>query len=123
MKKNNIQKCYRAYNPMKGVNYANKQARKMFMVTFAIFGILMLVAALLDHSLGAAAGSGVTFASMALLGHVDDVSDRDTHGSAISYIVYLIALDQIDRTKEFPQPKANREVAPIPLCGRFYQAQ
>ena len=115
MKKPNIQKRYRAYNPMKGFNYANRQSRNMFMATFAIFGILMLVAALLDHSLGAAAGSGVTFASMALLGHVDDVSDRDTHGSAISYIVYLIALDQIDRTKEFPQPNANREVAPVPL--------
>ena len=115
MKKNNIQKRYRAYNPMKGFNYANRQSRNMFMATFAIFGIFMLVAALLDHSLGAAAGSGLTFASMALLGHVDDVSDRDTHGSAISYIVYLIALDQIDRTKEFPQPNANREVAPVPL--------
>ena len=115
MKKPNIQKRYRAYNPMKGFNYANRQSRNMFMATFAIFGIFMLVAALLDHSLGAAAGSGVTFASMALLGHVDDVSDRDTHGSAISYIVYLIALDQIDRTKEFPQPNANREVAPVPL--------
>lgn len=115
MKKPNIQKLYRAYNPMKGFNYANRQSRNMFMATFAIFGILMLVAALLDHSLGAAAGSGVSLASMALLGHVDDVSDRDTHGSAISYIVYLIALDQIDRTKEFPQPNANREVAPIPL--------
>lgn len=115
MKKPNIQKRYRAYNPMKGFNYSNRQSRNMFMATFAIFGIFMLVAALLDHSLGAAAGSGVTFASMALLGHVDDVSDRDTHGSAISYIVYLIALDQIDRTKEFPQPNANREVAPVPL--------
>lgn len=115
MKKPNIQKRYRAYNPMKGFNYANRQSRNMFMATFAIFGILMLVAALLDHSLGAAAGSGVSLASMALLGHVDDVSDRDTHGSAISYIVYLIALDQIDRTKEFPQPNANREVAPVPL--------
>lgn len=115
MKKNNIQKRYRAYNPMKGFNYANRQSRNMFMVTFAIFGVLMLLAALIDHSLGAAAGSGLTFASMALLGHVDDVSDRDTHGSAISYIVYLIALDQIDRTKEFPQPNANREVAPVPL--------
>ena len=114
MKKPNIQKRYRAYNPMKGFNYSNRQSRNMFMATFAIFGILMLVAALLDHSLGAAAGSGVTFASMALLGHVDDVSDRDTHGSAISYIVYLIALDQIDRTKEFPQPNANREVVPVP---------
>lgn len=115
MKKNNIQKRYRAYNPMNGFNYANRQSRNMFMATFAIFGVLMLLAALIDHSLGAAAGSGLTFASMALLGHVDDVSDRDTHGSAISYIVYLIALDQIDRTKEFPQPNANREVAPVPL--------
>ena len=115
MKKSNIQKHYRVYNPMKGFNYANRQSRNMFMATFAIFGIFMLVAALLDHSLGAAAGSGVTLASMALLGHLDDVSDRDTHGSDISYIVYLVALDQIDRTKEFPQPNANREVAPIPL--------
>lgn len=115
MKKPNIQKRHRAYNPMKGFNYANRQARKMFMATFAIFGVLMLLAALIDHSLGATAGSGVTLASMALLGHLDDVSDRDTHGSDISYIVYLVALDQIDRTKEFPQPNANREVAPIPL--------
>ena len=115
MKKPNIKKRHRAYNPMKGLNYANRQARKMFMATFAIFGVLMLLAALIDHSIGAAAGSGVTFASMALLGHLDDVSDRDTHGSDISYIVYLVALDQIDRTKEFPQPNANREVAPIPL--------
>ena len=115
MKKPNIQKRHRAYNPMKGVNYANRQARNMFMATFAIFGVLMLLAVLIDHSLGAAAGSGVTLASMALLGHLDDVSDRDTHGSDISYIVYLVALDQIDRTKEFPQPNANREVAPIPL--------
>lgn len=115
MKKPNIQKRHRAYNPMKGFNYANRQARKMFMATFSIFGVLMLLAALIDHSLGAAAGSGVTLASMALIGHLDDVSDRDTHGSDISYIVYLVALDQIDRTKEFPQPNANREVAPIPL--------
>ena len=115
MKKPNIQKRHRAYNPMKGFNYANRQARQMFMATFAIFGVLMLLAALIDHSLGATAGSGVTLASMALLGHLDDVSDRDTHGSDISYIVYLVALDQIDRTKEFPQPNANREVAPIPL--------
>ena len=115
MKKPNIQKRHRAYNPMKGFNYANRQARNIFMATFAIFGVLMLLAALIDHSLGAVAGSGVTLASMALLGHLDDVSDRDTHGSDISYIVYLVALDQIDRTKEFPQPNANREVAPIPL--------
>jgi hypothetical protein len=114
-KPTNIQKRCRAYNPMKGFNYANRQARNMFMVTFAVFSIVMLLGALIDHSLFAFGGSGVSLASMAILGHIDDVSDRDTHGSDISYIVYLVALDQIDRTKPFPQPNANREVAPVPL--------
>lgn len=103
------------YNPLKGFNYANRQARNMFMVMFALFGVVLLLGALLDHSLFAAGGFGLSLASMAVLGHIDDVSDRDTHGSDISYIVYLIALDQIDRTKPFPQPNANREVAPVPL--------
>ena len=115
MKKPNIQKRCRVYNPLKGFNYANRQARNMFMVMFALFGVVLLLSALLDHSLFAAGGSGLSLASMAVLGHIDDVSDRDTHGSDISYIVYLIALDQIDRTKPFPQPNANREVAPVPL--------
>ena len=115
MIRNKIQKRQRAYNSLNGFNYANRQARNMFMVTFAVFGVVLLLGALIDHSFGAAAGSGLSLASMAMLGHIDDVSDRDTHGSAISYIVYLIALDQIDRTKEFPQPNANREVAPVPM--------
>lgn len=114
-KPTNIKKHCRAYNPMKGFNYANRQMRNMFMVVFAVFGVVMLFGALIDHSLLAFGGSGVSLASMAILGHIDDVSDRDTHGSDISYIVYLVALDQIDRTKPFPQPNASREVAPVPL--------
>ena len=85
------------------------------MVGLTIFGLVLFVSALLDHSLLQLGGAGISIASMAVLGHIDDVSDRDTHGSDISYIVYLIALDQIDRTKEFPQPNVNREVAPISL--------
>ena len=115
MKKPNIQKHFRAYNPMKGFNYANRQGRNLFMVTFAVFGFVLLLAALLDHSLLAAGGSGISLASMALIGNIDDVSDRDTHGSDISYIVYLVSIDQLDRTVDFPQPNANREVAPIKL--------
>ena len=84
-----IQKKCRAYNPTKGSNYANRQARRMFMVTFAVFGFAMLLAALLDYSLFSATGSLVSFASMAVVGNIDDVSDRDTHGSAISYMLYL----------------------------------
>ncbi len=85
------------------------------MVGLTIFGLVLFVSAILDHSLLQLGGAGISIASMAVLGHIDDVSDRDTHGSDISYIVYLIALDQIDRTKEFPQPNVNREVAPISL--------
>ncbi len=115
MKRTKIPTKYRAYDPMKGYNYANRQARKMFMVTFALFGIAMLVAALLDHSFLSLTGAATSLASMAIIGNIDDVSDRDTHGSDISYIVYLVAIDQIDRSKEFPQPNAMREVAPVPL--------
>ena len=115
MKKPNIQKKHRAYNPIKGFNYAHRQACYMFMTIFAIFGAVLLLGAWVDHSLLQLGGSGLSLASMAVVGNVDDVSDRDTHGSAISYIVYLVALDQIDRTKPFPQPNANREVAPVPL--------
>lgn len=115
MIKVNINKLCRAYSPLNGVNYANRQVRNLYMTIFAIFSIVLLISAFIDHSLLQAGGSGLSLASMAILGHIDDVSDRDTHGSDISYIVYLVAIDQIDRTKEFPQPNANREVAPIPL--------
>lgn len=115
MRKTNINKRFRAYNPAKGFNYANSQARRMFMVTLALFGLVMLLGAFIDQSAALAGGSALSLASMAAIGHLDDVSDRDTHGSDISYIVYLIAVDQIDRTREFPQPNASREVAPVPL--------
>lgn len=100
---------------MKGHHYANRQARHLFTVVFAVFGLVLLLGALLDHSILCAGGSGLTLASMVAIGNIDDVSDKDTHGSAISYIAYLVALDQIDRTKSFPQPNSRREVSPIPL--------
>jgi len=92
-----------------------KNKKFNMMVGLTIFGLVLFVSAIIDHSLLQLGGAGISIASMAVLGHIDDVSDRDTHGSDISYIVYLIALDQIDRTKEFPQPNVNREVAPISL--------
>lgn len=62
----------------------------------------------------------MSLASMLAIGNIDDVSDKDTHGSDISYIVYLISVEQIDRTKPFPQPNGQREVSPLPLlAGQF----
>ena len=100
---------------MKGYKYAHAQMRTLFTILFALVAVVLFVSGCIDGSIGTFAGSGLSMASMALIGHVDDVSDRDTHGSDISYIVYLVAIDQVDRTKEFPQPNSLREVAPIPL--------
>ena len=113
MKRNNIQAGHRT--TAKGNRYANRQARRLFSIVFAVFGLALLLGALVDHSLACAGGTGLSFASMLAIGNIDDVSDKDTHGSDISYIVYLISVEQIDRTKPFPQPNGLREVSPLPL--------
>ena len=68
MKKSNIQKRLRAYNPMKGFNYANRQTRNMFMVVFAVVGLVLLIGAFVDHSVLSFGSSGLSLASMAILG-------------------------------------------------------
>ena len=79
--------------------------RSLYMLLFALAAVVLTVSYVIDGGLASAIGGGMSVASMALLGNVDDVSDRDTHGSDISYIVYLVAIDQIDRNQEFPQQK------------------
>ena len=51
MIRNKIQKRQRAYNSLNGFNYANRQARNMFMVTFAVFGVVLLLGALIAYSI------------------------------------------------------------------------
>lgn len=99
----------------KSFQYALRKMRSLYMLLFALAAVVLTVSYVIDGGLASAIGGGMSVASMALLGNVDDVSDRDTHGSDISYIVYLVAIDQIDRNQEFPQPNALREVAAIPL--------
>ena len=86
--------------------YRNKRT----LISLALLA-LVAVAAQFDPL----AGMGATMASMVALASIDDVTDRDTHGSAISYIVYLYHTSIIDRSVAFPQPNDEREVAAIPL--------
>lgn len=66
--------------------------------------------------------SSLSFANMMVLGSIDDVSDKHTFGSNITYQVYLIDITQIDRSVAFPKPNANRQVGTIPmLAGQFMQ--
>lgn len=90
----------------------------MFMLVFAMFA-LPAIAGVIDNpsdtSAIVASGSSAMCASMALIGSLDDTSDRDASGKQIAYQAYLIAMDQIDKTAAFPKPNANREVGDIPL--------
>lgn len=111
----NIKKGYRKYTPVKGRNYAIKQQCNLFLTMLAVVAFVLILQSFAESSFICAGGAGLSLASMAMIGHIADVGDADTHGSDISYFVYLISTDQIDKTKNFPQPNANREVAPLPL--------
>lgn len=65
-------------------------------------------------------GGSILAMAMMTIGDVDDVSDRQTHGSNIAYKLYLVELSQIDDTKTFPMPNSNREVSTIPMKGGQY---
>jgi len=116
MIKHKIPTHYRQYDPSKGIRYANRQGRNMLFTVLALVALVFILQLVCDPSSAwGLGGTGISMASMLTIGSIDDVSDRDTHGSAISYIVYLIAIDQIDKTKPFPQPDKDRIVAQVPL--------
>ena len=103
-------------NMEKGNAYANKRTRQLFTCIFALLAVVLFVQMFLEPSCAfGMVGSGLSMASVVALASIDDVSDRDTHGSAISYIVYLVHISQLDRTQPFPQPDENRTVGQIPL--------
>lgn len=97
--------------------------RRLFLCVCFVIAVVCTVACFVDPTLTngiLGVFSGGSLASMMLIGDIEDVSDRDTHGSNITYQVYLVNVKQIDRTVLFPMPNANREVGSIPMLnGQF----
>lgn len=60
-------------------------------------------------------GTGVSMAAFVALTTIGDVTDRDTHGSAIAYQVVLVPTSLVDMKKSFPQPDKDRKVKAIPF--------
>lgn len=55
--------------------------------------------------------------------NIGRVGDRVTAGKQIHYRIYLLHVDQVDTSKPFPKPNANREIASIPLLeGQYWHA-
>lgn len=102
-------------NMAMGKAYANKKGRQLFFCIGAVLLVVSLIQMFIDPSFAMGATGGVSLATMVGLASIDDVSDRDTHGSAISYIVYLVHISQLDRTVAFPQPDKDRTVAALTL--------
>lgn len=93
----------------KGAQYADRKMRQLVTCILALFAIVCFVWACCEPA-SAATGCGLSLASMTLIGSIDDVSDRDTHGSEIAYQVVLISIDQLADKFNFPQPDENRQV-------------
>lgn len=91
----------------------------MFLVMLGLFAGTAMANAAFDITLLPDAlkmtGGTVLAGGMAIIGNIEDSSDRDSAGGQIAYQVWLISLDQVDQTLPWPQPNANREVGAIPL--------
>lgn len=116
-------KAKRISNPFRKGNQA---ARKMQVRFFLSLMVLLALVFILDmvmspgSVLGIYGFSGTTLAAMMVIGDVDDVSDRKTHGSNIAYKIYLVDIDQVNSDVPFPLPNQQREISTIPMKAGQY---
>ena len=97
--------------------------RLLFACIFALAGLCFLLDLLVgSQSFASLSGSGISTAAMVGLASIDDVNDRQTSGSEIAYMVYLVEVHQIDLSgsNKFPAAKISEEgtrsvTGPIPL--------
>ena len=121
MKKQEIKRAVKRSMRARKMDMARKRKLilTLFLVMFGLFAGTAMAAAAFDITLLPDAlkmsGGTVLAGGMALIGNIEDSSDRDSAGGQIAYQVWLISLDQIDQTLPWPQPNANREVGAIPL--------
>ncbi|TAJ13044.1 hypothetical protein DMA11_10280 [Marinilabiliaceae bacterium JC017] len=119
-----------AYSHKKVASADIRRRLNMLLVMLCLFGSVAAIDAVTHpenkSSIAVMAGSsmlagGVT---MATIGNMDEVSAKESAGSQIGMRVWLISRDQIDFSKPFPQPNAQREVGNIPLkLGEYMHYQ
>lgn len=117
-------KAKKTSNPFrKGYQAACKMQVRFFLSLMTVLALIFVVGLLLDpasSSFCLSGFAGTSLAAMMVIGDVDDVSDRQTHGSNIAYKVYLIEISQVNPDVAFPKPNANREVSTIPMKDGQY---
>lgn len=94
----------------KGAQYENKMARRLFTFVMGMLALVSFVWACAEPASAHNFGYGISLATMTLIGSIDDVSDRYTHGNEIAYQVVLIEASQLANPFAFPQPGTDRTV-------------
>lgn len=87
----------------------------IFLFQLAVLVVVLSLSFVFDSSADTAVGLSMAVTGMMNIGDIEDVSDRQTHGSNIAYQIYLISIDQVDNSQLFPAPNANREVGQVPM--------
>lgn len=121
MKKNKIRAALAANK--RAQNARMQYQSKFWLCALLLFAIIAVIGILADPTNSAASVvvlAGTNFASMAVIGNIADVTDREVAGEAISYKVWLIETNQLDDSQAFPTPNAAREVATLPLLAGEY---
>ena len=110
----------------KQLKYSQKKVFKAIQNTkLRMFLVLMLIVAVpatieaitnFDNAKDAVAVvGGVSMASMLAIGNIESVSDNEVAGEALSYRVWLIHENQVERDVIWFNPNENREVGNIPM--------
>lgn len=112
MKKNIISKS----SICRSMQYERKQGKRLLMVILGIMALIAFLWAWCEPSSAAGYGYGVSLAAMTGIASIDDVNDKETHGSEIGYFVALIPVSMIYNPMSFPQPSDNtRAIAAFEL--------
>jgi hypothetical protein len=93
---------------------------RIFLFQLAVLVVVLSLSFVFDSSADTAVGLSMAVTGMMNIGDIEDVSDRQTHGSNIAYQIYLISIDQVDNSQLFPAPNANREVGQVPMKNGEY---
>ena len=97
-----------------------KMNPRIFLAQLAVVSIVIALSFIFGASADTTFGLSLAATGMMSIGDIEDVSDRQTHGSNIAYQIYLISIDQIDNSQMFPAPNKNREVGQIPMKNGEY---
>ncbi len=106
--------------------YENKMRLKFLVFVFAVFSVSFAAYAIsnpenvkLDDIVVPSAG--ISYATMAAVGNVEYLSDRETAPNQIAYKVWLLDVRQIDTDSIYPTANDSGELGSIPLkTGEYW---